>query len=218
MAFDQETRNALSKMVTAARNLLEQEFTHQLQEIYGIQPDGTIMEIEELVHLDDEKRDVAALLRERIGHLVSGIAGERKPEAIAIERVIREQAFTVLNRFAALRMCEERGLLQECVRNGINSKGFQVFLKTAGASLGEHYDRYRTYLYCIFDEIAIDLGVLFDRFSTLGLLFPREPALFDRQWSALSLPVSFIGKLPFHSVAASQRMQRRASARAVSSV
>jgi hypothetical protein len=34
-------------------------------------------------------------------------------------------------------------------------------------------------LQCLFDEISLDLGVLFDRSSPLGLLFPREPALLE---------------------------------------
>jgi hypothetical protein len=33
------------------------------------------------------------------------------------------------------------------------------------------------YLFCLFDELAVDLGVLFDRRSPHALLFPREQAL-----------------------------------------
>ena len=177
MPFDTETRSKLAKLVKDARETLAFEFTAQLQEKYGIHPDGTIMGLATLSHLDDGERAVAELLRERIEHLASSMVGEKNPEAAAIDRLTREQAFTVLNRFAALRMCEERGLVQECVRQGMNSRGFQVYLKIAGSCLGEHYDRYRTYLNCICDEIAVDLGILFDRFSPFGLLFPREPAL-----------------------------------------
>lgn len=177
MPFDTETRNKLAKLVKDARETLSSEFTAQLQEKYGIHPDGTIIGLATLTHLDDGERAVAELLRERIEHLASSMLSEKKPIAAAIDRLTREQAFTVLNRFAALRMCEERGLVQECVRQGMNSRGFQVYLKIAGTCLGEHYDRYRTYLNCICDEIAVDLGVLFDSFSPFGLLFPREPAL-----------------------------------------
>lgn len=179
MAFDTVTRNKLARMVADARRLLKDEYTEQLQEMYGIQPNGHLEELAKLTHLDDEQKDVAALLRERIEHLASGMETEKEPVAAAIDRMIREQAFTTLNRFAALRMCEERGIVQECVRGALQSKGFLVYLKTAGSGLGEHYNRYRTYLYCVFDEIAVDLGLLFDRYSSLGLLFPREPALVE---------------------------------------
>jgi hypothetical protein len=179
MAFDSQTRNALAKLTADARTLLVAEFTRQLQSIYGIQPTGQISELESLDHLDDEQRAVAGVLRDRICHLAAGNLQDKKGLAEAVSRLIREQSFTVLNRFAALRMCEERGLVQQCVGADVRSKGFQVYLQTAGAGLGEQYDRYRTYLFCLFDEISLDLGVLFNRYSTYGLLFPRETALFE---------------------------------------
>ena len=177
MAFDSSTRNKLAGMIAEARQLLDKEFTEQFQQIYGIQPDGTIIDIEKLKHLDEQQADTARLLRERIEHLISGMVGEKKPGVIAIERTIREQAFTVLNRFTALRMCEERGFVEECVRQGMQSKGFKVYEAVAGVGLGGTYERYKTFLFCLFDEIAVDLGILFDRFSSEGLLFPREQAL-----------------------------------------
>ena len=177
MAFDSTTRNKLAGMIAEARELLDKEFTEQFQQIYGTQPDGTIIDIEKLKHLDEQQTDTARLLRERIEHLISGMVGERKAVVVAVERIIREQAFTILNRFTALRMCEERGFVEECVRAGMQSKGFKVYESIAGAGLGGAYERYKTFLFCQFDEIAVDLGVLFDRFSPEGLLFPREQAL-----------------------------------------
>jgi len=179
MAFDSNTRTKLARMIAQARQLLVEEFTQQLQEIYGIQPDGTITEVEKLTHLDDQQASTARFLRERIEHLVSGMTTEKKPVVAAIDRTIREQAFTILNRFAALRMCEERGFVEECVREGMQSKGFEVYETVAGAGLGDIYERYKSFLFCLFDEIAVDLGLLFDRFSPYGLLFPREQALLE---------------------------------------
>lgn len=179
MPFDSSTRNRLAKMVSQARRLLTEEFTEQLQQFYGIQPDGTITELEELAHLDDEQASIAGLLRDRIQHLISGMAGEKKPAESAIDRTIHEQAFTILNRFAALRMCEERGLVEECIRNGMQSKGFKVYETVTGSGLGEIYQRYKNFLFCLFDDIAVDLGILFDRFSPQGLLFPQEQALLE---------------------------------------
>jgi type I restriction-modification system DNA methylase subunit len=179
MAFDSATRNKLARMIAQARQLLVEEFTQQLQELYGIQPDGSITDLEKLAHLDAEQSGTAKLLRERIDHLVSAMETEEQPEVAAIDRTIREQAFTILNRFAALRMCEERGFVEECVRGGIQSKGFKVYETIAGAALGDTYEKYKTFLFCLFDEIAFDLGVLFDRLSPQGLLFPREKALLE---------------------------------------
>ena len=62
-------------------------------------------------------------------------------------------------------MAEKRGLIVESVGRGYESKGFKVFSTVASAGLGETHHRYRRYLYCLFDELAVDLGVLFDRRS-----------------------------------------------------
>ncbi len=176
MAFDTTTRNELQKVVGLARELLVKEFTLQCQGVYGIQPDGSALDVSDLGHLSEEERTKAQLLRERVNHLAAGIAGSKK-KTEAVTRLVREQAFTVLNRLCALRMCEERDLVQECVRNGYESKGFRLYDQAASKLGGDTYSRYRLFLQLLFDELAVDLGVLFDRFSLYGLLFPRENAL-----------------------------------------
>ena len=178
MAFDSQTRNKLQRMVGACRRLLADEFDDQLQGLYGIYAqDGRVLELEKLTSLDDDHHQTATLLRDRITHLTSGMAFEKQPLAEAVRRVLREQAFTLLNRFAALRMAEERGFVQECVGHGLKSKGFQLFETVAHSGLGGAYERYVTFIHGMFDELSLDLGVLFDRWSPFGLLFPREPAL-----------------------------------------
>ena len=176
MAFGTATRNELQRMVGAARACLVDEFTTQCQRDYGIQPDGSMQPLGSLGHLDEDQRVRAALLRERARHIAAGLAGKTK-DADAVKRLVREQAFTVLNRLCALRMCEERGLLQECIRGGYESKGFRLFDQPTARPLGVTYERYRLYLELLFDELAVDLGVLFDRYSLHGLLFPGENAL-----------------------------------------
>jgi hypothetical protein len=178
MAFDTATRNELQKMVGRARDRLVEEFTSQCQGDYGIQPDGTALDMSTLAHRPEEEQTRARLLRDRVDHLAAGLAGPKR-RAEAVTRLVREQAFTVLNRLCALRLCEERGLVQACVRDGTKSKGFQLFEQTAAALGGETASRYRLFLELLFDELATDLGVLFDRHSPLGLLFPRDPALQD---------------------------------------
>jgi len=179
MPFDSSTRNKLSHMVSDARKILTTEFTAQMQEIHGIQPDGTVIEISKLTHLDNEEYEISKALREKIDHVVGGLTSDKKQIDSAINRIIHEEAFTVLNRFAALRMCEERGLIQESVRAGMKSKGFLVYSTICGSGLGTIFERYKTYLCCLYDEIAVDLSLLFDRYGEKGILFPREPALFE---------------------------------------
>lgn len=158
MAFDQPTRNRLQRFVSAARALLSAEFTRQLQHEYGMNPaTGEVAVVEKLGHLDDTRRETARLLRDTLAHYLATSPSSGKREAL--ERIVREQAFTVLNRLAALRMMEARGLLLESVARGYQSRGFQLYQRLAGSALGETGDTYRCYLFSLFDEFALDLAV-----------------------------------------------------------
>ncbi len=181
MSFDQKTRNLLQRTVSACRKILDEEFAAQRREIYGINDDGTVAPLELLGHLADEDMQTAKLLRGRLDHLVAGLTAHGKKEAEArkesVGRLTRELAFTVLNRLAALRMAEERGIVLECVRHGLQSEGFLLFQQSAGGAFGDSYHSYRAYLFVLFDELAIDLGSLFSRWDPSGLLFPGPEAL-----------------------------------------
>lgn len=175
MAFDQSTRNRLQRFVTEARRALEEEFTRQLQNDYGMDPaSGTVAPLDNLRHINDQQRETARILRDTLAHYCASPGADAKS---GLDRIVREQAFTVLNRLAALRMAEARGLLIESVDNGYQAKGFQLYSRLAGGGLGETGDAYRVYLHSIFDELSQDLPGLFDRFSPQGRLFPREAAL-----------------------------------------
>ena len=192
MPFDQPTRNRLTRFVGEARRLLTEEFTRQLQNEYGLDPaTGEVSDLSRLMGLDDVHRETARILRETLQHhLASERPAPRRPagqggranEAAktrqpVLERIVREQAFTVLNRLCALRMAEARGILIETVSQGYRSRGFQLYARLAGPALGETGDAYRSYLLSVWDELAIELPPLFDRYSPQGRLFPREAAL-----------------------------------------
>ncbi|MEI7928390.1 MAG: BREX-1 system adenine-specific DNA-methyltransferase PglX, partial [Verrucomicrobiales bacterium] len=181
MPFDQKTRNLLQRTVTACRLILSEEFGKQLRETYGISDDGTVASWEALSHLSDEDTQTSRLLRDRLDHLATGLTSQGKSLASArqesVKRIIREQAFTVLNRLAALRMAEERKIVLECVSRGHQSDGFCLFQQNTHGALGEIEESYRAYLFVLFDFLSIDLGVLFNRWDLAGLLFPRKEAL-----------------------------------------
>ena len=182
MAFDQSTRNRLQKFVSNARAILGEEFTRQLQATYGLDPkQGTVAAIDSLTHLDNRQRQTAHLLRETLAHYLTNTPGkgERDRTKQVLDRIVREQAFTVLNRLAALRMAEARGFLLESIAKAHSSKGFQLYRQLSGTAHGETGDAYRNYLFSLFDEFSLDLAVLFDRHSAQGRLFPRETALLE---------------------------------------
>lgn len=179
MALTQGARNKIKSIVQSAKKLLMKEFESQLQQYYGIRPDGTCLLVEELTSREASVIETARLLRQRLHYLEEGIAGSNKaPEAV--RQLIREQAFTILNRFAAVRMSEERNIIRESIRKGYNSEGFLVYDQlTGGARTAEQFTRYNWYIGHVFDELAIDLPAVFDRFSPYALLFPSEKVMLE---------------------------------------
>src|SRR5947208_7770717 len=167
MAFDQPTRNRLQKFVSDARDLLVKAFTRQLQNEFGLDPaSGSVTPLENLRDLDDARTETARILRETLSHYNATAPSSGNAESLQL--IVREQAFTVLNRLAALRMAEARDLLIESIGNGYQAKGFQLYARLANVGLGETGDAYRIYLFAVFDELAQDLLALFDRYSPQG--------------------------------------------------
>jgi hypothetical protein len=178
MAFDQSTRGRLQKLVNSCRSLLSDEFSIQLQQTYGLDPKtGEVTPMARLTHLDDRQRHTAEVLRQTLAHYLGADADDTDHRIAVLDRMVREQAFTVLNRLAALLMMEARGQLIESVSKGYQSRGYQLYSKIAGTALGETGQAYQVYLFSVFDELAQELPALFDRYAANGLLFPRETAL-----------------------------------------
>ena len=181
MALTKNARNKLFKLVQQSKKLLYQEITEQLQQHYGIFADsGKVVLVEELTTSEADVIHKAKLLRDRLKYLASNLA-DKKNEAIeSIEQLIREQAFTILNRLAALRMAEERGIVRETISNGYTSEGFQVYDSITGqGGITSTYIRYKWYLNAVFDELALDLPSIFDRFSPYAIIFPGERSLLE---------------------------------------
>jgi hypothetical protein len=180
MSFDKPTRNKLAGVVGDCRRLLTDDIRHQLQAVYGLQPDGTALPVSNLSHLDERGREVATALRLWQEHLGSTEAGtETQKRKVAFDRLAHETAFTVLNRLAALRMCEERGHVIECVRRGMESDGFVLYERFSEGVLGGRGETYRIFLERMFAELSVDLGALFDLEAPQSLVFPRERCLED---------------------------------------
>jgi hypothetical protein len=178
MSFDKPTRNALAGMVGTCRKLLGEDYTDQLRGEYGMHPDGLVLDLSSLQHLDPTGIVIAQQLREELVHLeASSTAKAAERHKDAYERLVRELGFTAMNRLAALRMCEERGLIAESVHKGHSSEGATLFARIMNNAVGDAYATYRLYLELLFDELAVDLGVLFDRTHPTSLLFPSDKCL-----------------------------------------
>ncbi|MBI3990075.1 MAG: hypothetical protein HY347_10725, partial [candidate division NC10 bacterium] len=115
--MDKELRNRLRAVVVQCRRALEDDVRRQLEGAYGILPDGTALPEEQL-----GKGWTRALKaeRERIIVAVQHIESYGLSRPQAMEQFVRETAFTILNRLAALKLMEHPGrvLIQESAGKG----------------------------------------------------------------------------------------------------
>ena len=178
--ISQNGKKIIERFVAAAKQLLAQNVTEMLQQWYGIWADGHTIGVEQLPSQDTDIVHTARMLRDRLQHLVAALPdmdSDADKARTAVGQLVAEQAFTQLNRFCALRMCEERDLIMESIRGGYESAGFMAYDSVAQTIGASRYERYRWYLLSVFDELSIELPAVFDRFSPFGLLFPDENTL-----------------------------------------
>ncbi len=176
--ISQNGKKIIEHFVSAAKQLLMQNVTEMLQQWYGIWADGHTIGVEQLPSQDTDVMHTARMLRDRLQHLEAALPDtDDNKGQLAVSQLVAEQAFTQLNRFCALRMCEERELIMKSIRGGYESAGFMAYDGIAQASGASRYERYRWYLLSVFDELSIELPAVFDRFSPYGLLFPDENTL-----------------------------------------
>lgn len=172
--MEKETRSAIETATQKARRLLEADFQEQLDGVFDVRIDGRIAE-EPGAHLDAGQRRVRRKIVAAIAHKR---AGGMKP-AEAVVDYLRDAAFTVLNRFVALKMLEARELVQPCVSQGEASSGFNEFCGLAPGVRTADGAGYRLYLECLFDELSTEVKVLFDRRDAPSALWPRRAAFLE---------------------------------------
>jgi len=170
--MDKQTRNLIQKATQDARRVLESEFSQQLEGTFDILPNGHIEPLPGK-HLSDDQK----IIREKI---VAAIAHEKSggvSDAEAVANYLRQSSFTALNRFAALKMLEARGLVRECVSKGEQSSGFKEFCGLAPGLSALPDKGYRLYIESLFDELGTEIQILFDRRDLASLLWPGKKAL-----------------------------------------
>lgn len=172
-----ETR--LQRFTQDAKSLLVKNITDILANRYEIWADGHMSRVGDLPATDADTLHTARMLRERISNLEDALADNvENKTAIAVTQLIAEQAFTVLNRFCALKMCEERGIFNSIIDHGMASEMFQTYdMVTGGGVIGRQYQRYQMFLMSLFDELSIEMPSIFNRYSPYGLVFPDERTL-----------------------------------------
>jgi hypothetical protein len=181
--MEQAVRNKLRNVVTQCRKLLEDATAQALQGRFGIyaarkKGDVQIEDEARMAHLTDEDR---ACRRDLLDHLEHINATGCKPSE-ALDQLVREIAFTHLNRLCAYKMMEARGLIREAVSRGLKSQGFFFYLSDHPEdeklhNSGRQDVAYRNYLDWLGGTLSQEIGVLFNPIDPANGLYPPQRVL-----------------------------------------
>ncbi len=178
MSLDKALRNTLRTTVTRCRRLLEEAVGDLLEGRLGIGRDGQVEDADRMGHLPEPEMEHR---EEVISHLRHIEAGGFKP-ADAVAQLVREVAYTHLNRLCAYKMLERRRLVREAVGRGLDSNGFKFYLVDHPEdeklwSSGQQDVAYRHFLEWLGGTLSEEIGVLFSPTDPANRLFPPQRTL-----------------------------------------
>lgn len=176
--MDKALRNTLRNTVTECRRILEEAMGQVLQGQFGVHPTGEVEPDAQMAHLSDEDQTYRSQVLAHLKHIEA--SGLKPKDAVA--QLVREAAFTHLNRLCAFKMMEARGFIREAVSRGLQSQGFMFYLADhpedeALWSGGEQYTAYRHFLRWLGETLSDEIGVLFSPADPATRLFPQQRAL-----------------------------------------
>lgn len=169
-----DQRERLENVVLATRGLLEADLASVAAGRYGIDPDGRVVDDDQLQLDPVELSDRRELLT-----VLDYLRSEADGEDLAVTALIREAVFTHLNRLISIRIAEQSGLFPQSLAAGRGSHGFIDVLELAPALTDDDTRGYATYLALCGDELAGDVPQLFDPRNPLLKLTPSPAALDD---------------------------------------
>lgn len=183
--------SAIQTFTLYARNVLEGEAELQLEGLYGWLPDGSFR----------PGSSCPALALKRAGETRPRLELFAEEEHVAgfdaksaRRRLVRETAFTWLNRIVALRLLEERRLIKLTISRLKQSNGFIYWLTDeSNAEAYALYQQgdlplnlmgegpadvaYRNFLLWQCGELAREISILFESGTPASYLCPRPPVL-----------------------------------------
>ncbi len=185
--MDQEIRNKLRNVVTKCRKLLEDSISQELEGTYGIfarKDQVTADPNARMTHLSEEEQIARKDILDHFAHIK---ARGFKPKD-ALDQLIREIAFTHLNRLCAYKMMEAREVyvggqkFREAVSRGVNSNGVKFYLAEHEEderlfNTGQQDVAYRHFLDWLGGALSDEIGVLFNPNDPANRLYPRQKTL-----------------------------------------
>jgi hypothetical protein len=187
--MDQAIRNRLRSVVTQCRKLLEESIAQVLQGQFGICASGKKDEVHvedeaRMGHLADEDRACRKDLLDHFEHIKA--PGYKPKDALA--QLVREVAFTHLNRLCAYKMMEAQEVyvvgqkFREAVSRGLKSQGFLCYLAQHPEdekryNSGHQDVAYRHFLDWLGGTLSEEIGVLFSPTDPANRLYPPQRLL-----------------------------------------
>ena len=177
-----ELKSRIRNTVQQARQLLIQETYEQLVSLYGLRPDYHFDPMENLPALKNNAYRQQTYRRLNIWIEEEIRGGMKRQEAV--EKSLKETAFTWLNRLVAFKMMESLKLIRGAIDRGTESNGFKFYLAEHEEALrlyesGQVEEAYRHFLLWQCRQIAEQdhLEVLFNPDDLPSRLFPRPRSL-----------------------------------------
>ena len=172
MTLTAADRALLERAIARGRSLLETDLAAVAEGRFGIHESGRL----------EEERTLALPAAERVPRaeligVIQHLQGSGLNAKDAVSRLLREAAFTTLNRLVAIRVAEAIDLLPESLGGGRASRGYREMLEIFPLLAKDPTGGYWTYLRLCTDELAKDAPVLFDPRNPLLALEPSATAL-----------------------------------------
>jgi hypothetical protein len=156
---------------------LEDEISKRLA-YYGVMADGSFLDLAKLPHLASEgwgkrQRIEQAIEKEMLGKLA---------KSEAVKRYVHHVAFTYLNRFAALRAMEVKGLLKKETIIRRDEYGGRSLRERDISDSNPHLTPEQVLkegLIQAFQEVGEEIRILFDTNNEYSLVFPETRACLE---------------------------------------
>lgn len=185
--MNQEIRNKLRNVVTQCRKLLEDSISQDLEGKYGIFAKKDVVTADpnaKMTHLSEEEQAARRDILDHFGHIK---ARGFKPKD-ALDQLVREIAFTHLNRLCAYKMMEAREVyiggqkFREAVSRGVNSNAVKFYLADHPEderlfNTGHQDIAYRHFLDWLGSFLSDEIGMLFNPNDPANRLYPRQKTL-----------------------------------------
>ena len=185
--MNQEIRNKLRNVVTQCRKLLEDSISQDLEGKYGIFAKKDVVTADpnaKMTHLSEEEQAARRDILDHFGHIRA--RGFEPKEAL--HQLVREIAFTHLNRLCAYKMMEAREVyvgdqkFREAVSRGFNSNGVKFYLADHPEeerlfNRGHQDIAYRHFLDWLGGFLSDEIGILFNPNDPANRLYPRQKTL-----------------------------------------